>query len=448
MLGRGLEETSVKIDSTVMEAGAPPVASPARLGGSRLVRLRAIDWTPALLLALVVTSFALRLLWLDKPDNALIFDEKYYVNASRVILGLPVAQDDPYADGQPGLDPNTEHPPAAKLLIAASMRLLGDNPLGWRLPSVLFGTLAIPLLYGIVRLAGGAKPLALLATFLLAFDNLVFVHSRIATLDIFLVTLLLLGIYCYGAKRPVLAGLAFAAATLCKIQGLYGLGAIIGWEALRLLRDRWEGGQWQWPNVRRVAIAVAVYAVVFPGLLGALDSRWSSYKNPVAHIQHIFSYGFALSRPAGPQGDESNPWQWLVNEVPMTYLRTDVQEIANDEVQTTRASVFFRGAMNPYVIFITPLAVAFAAASAWKRRDDCSLLVLVLFAVTYLPFWPAAILAHRISYIFYFLPTLPAVAIGAAQLMYAPAMPRLVRWSYIGAVLLGFYAYFPFRQIP
>ena len=132
----------------------------------------------------------------------------------------------------------------------------------------------------------------------------------------------------------------------------------------------------------------------------------------------------------------------------MTYLRTDEQVLVNDEVEATRAVIFFRGAMNPYVIFVAPLAIAYTAYAAFKRRDDWAFLVLALFFVTYGPFWPAALLAHRISYLFYFLPTIPAVAIAAARLMYAPEMPRIVRWAYIGAILLGFYGYFPFCQVP
>ncbi len=429
------------MNSTAMHADASNTdGSPMR---RRPRPVRAIDWTPILLLLLVAAAFYLRALWLDQPQGTLIFDETYYVNAARVILGLPVASGAPYFGAQPGLDPNTEHPPLAKLLMAASMRVFGDNGWGWRLPSVVFGTLSIPLVYGIARRLGGRKEMALLAAFVYAFDNLVFVHSRIGTLDIFLVAFLLLGLYCYLAGRPILAGLACTAATLCKIGGVYGIAIIIAFEGLRLWRARAESGRWDRKALSPLLIAIVVYAVTLPALLGLLDSRWSSYKNPVDHIHHILGYGFALVRQGGPQGEESSPWQWLLNEVPITYLRINVS--AN---QVTRTAVFFRGVMNPYVIAVAPLAVAYAAYSAWKRRDDCSFLVLPLFFVTYGPFWPAAELGHRISYVFYFLPTIPAVAIGVAQLLYAPQLPRAVRWAYIGAVLLGFYGYFPFRQLP
>lgn len=436
------------IETTVPESDVVPTERrwlPLLRG---LRRLQAVDWTPLILMLLIVCSFGFRLIWLDKPDGSLIFDENYYVNAARVILGLPVDAEAPYAGEQPGLDPNTEHPPGAKVLIAASMWLLGDNALGWRLPSVLFGTLSIALLYGIVRQIGGTKAMALMATFLFAFDNLVLVHSRIATLDIFLVCFLLLGLYCYFMGWSTLAGLALVCATLCKIQGLYGVGVLMLFEALRFVRTRYELKRWAFDKLRPVLVMTVVYFVALPWLFGLLDSFWSSYKNPAAHINHILDYGFALTRPEGPQGDESYPWQWLVNEAPMTYLRTDAQVLSDGEVEQTRATIFFRGAMNPYIILVTPLAIAYAAYNAFQRRDDYSVFVLVLFVVTFGPFWPAALLAHRISYIFYFLVTLPAVAMGAAQLMYAPQTPRLVRWAYIGAVLLGFYAYFPFRVVP
>ncbi len=419
--------------------------SPAEKG----LRRPTVDWTPPLLMLLIVTSFAFRILWLDKPDGALIFDEAYYVNAARTILGWPMAADDHYAASPAGFDPNTEHPPGAKLLIAASMRLLGDNALGWRLASVMIGTLSVPLLYGVVRQVGASRPVALLATFVYTFDNLVFVHSRIATLDIFVVSFALLGLYTYLTGRPVLAALALAAATLSKITGAYGIAAIAVFEGLRLIRIRAEEARLERRCLRRLLILIVAYTVAFPSLLGILDRNWShDYQNPFAHIRHILDYGIHLTRPDGPQHQESNPWQWLVNEVPMTYLRVDEKVMVDDQIQTSRAIIHFRGAMNPYLIFMTPFAIAYAGFCAVRRRDDCSFLVLALFVTTYGPFCAAALLAHRISYLYYFLPSVPAVAIGASRFLHAPQALRAVRWAYIGAVLLGFYAYFPFAKPP
>jgi len=415
---------------------------------SRLEWLHAHRWSaPALLLLLTIVSFALRIIWLDKP-NTLIFDEAYYVNAARIILHIPVMPGHPYAGATPGLDPNTEHPPLGKLFIALSMHIFGDNGVGWRLPSVILGTASIPLLYGVVRSLGGTTWLALLATYFYAFDNLVFVHSRIGTLDIFLMPFLFLGVYCYVKGRPLLASFAFVLATVCKIGGLYGVAAIVVFEALRLLRTRAESGRWAWATLRPLLFMVVVYVVYLLWMLGVLDTFWSSYKNPLDHLHHILSYGLSLTRKGGPQGQESYPWQWLLNDVQMNYLTTDVNVMVNGTVTATRHAIYVRGAMNPIIIGAAMMGLAYSAWRAWRFRDPLSFWVVAWVATNYLVYYPVSMIEDRVSYIFYFLPTIPAVAVGLAQFLYAPEVPRVVRWTFIGAVLLGFYGYFPFRQVP
>ncbi|GAI29899.1 unnamed protein product, partial [marine sediment metagenome] len=56
----------------------------------------------------------------------LVFDEQHYVTEARSIL-------------QGGDDLHWEHPPLGKLFIVFGMFLFGDNPLGWRFFSILFG---------------------------------------------------------------------------------------------------------------------------------------------------------------------------------------------------------------------------------------------------------------------------------------------------------------------
>src|SRR5512143_661855 len=107
-------------------AAAAPVAAARPARASRTVLV--------LLGVLLLASLVLRVARLDRP-RALILDELYYVNAARVILSLPRPADDPWAFHPTGLDPNVEHPPGGKLLLAASIRAFGDNPWGWRLPA-------------------------------------------------------------------------------------------------------------------------------------------------------------------------------------------------------------------------------------------------------------------------------------------------------------------------
>jgi len=429
---------------------APALAPTARrsLEGIALRSARSLGKPRVRLALLLACCLVLRGIWLTKPEGALIFDETYYVNAARVILGWSVPAGDPYAGQPAGTDPNSEHPPLAKLIIAGSMGIFGDNGVGWRLPSVLLGTVSILLVYAIVRRVEAREPVAFMAAFLYAFDNLVFVHGRIATLDIFFVTFMLLGIYLYLSNQVELAAVALVASTLCKLAGCYGISALLAFETLRMLRTRVETGAWSFDSVRRAGVLLVTFAIFLPAELGLLDHWWGSYHNPFSHLRHIWNYGFALTREGGPQGQESDPWQWLLNEVPMTYLRTDIQVIVAGKVTITRPTVFFRGAMNPFVVFAAPLGIAYALSRAYTRRGDCSFLILALFCCTYLPWWPPALIDRRVSYIFYFLPTVPAVAMASAQFVYAPELPRIVRWMYVAAVLLAFCDYFPFRTIP
>jgi dolichyl-phosphate-mannose-protein mannosyltransferase len=402
-----------------------------------------------LLIVILAASFALRMVWLSQPDDALIFDEKYYVNAARVILGIPPGQDT-YTDHPPGLDPNSEHPPLAKLLVAASIAMLGDNAYGWRIPSVVFGTASVLLMYAIARRVSADVYVGLLAAALLAFDNLAFVHSRIFTLDIFQLAFMLLGIFWYVGGRPGLGGVGFALAALCKIGGTFGLFAMAGYEALRVARgDRpWRDGARD-ATVRLARMGLAFGAVFFL-LLGLLDRAWVGYAQPLEHVHRIVTYGAELRRPAGPSGIESYPWQWLWNDTEIPYIRLEQQVKRGEELLENRPIVLFLGAMNPFVLALWPLGLAFVAWEWWRRRPgaDLGALALAWFAMTYAPFLAASLIGQRISYLFYFLPTLPAVVLAGGYFLLRAGLPWPVTWAYLAAVLLGFYGYFPFKPVP
>jgi len=414
-----------------------------------------------LFLLLLIVSAILRVIWLDQPmgeheldsqkvyGSSLIFDETYYVNVARILLGLP-HNPNVYRGAPLFEDPNKEHPPLAKLMIALSMRVLGDNAMGWRLPSLIFGIFSIFIFYLLMKRISRNLKFSLLATFLYSFDNLVFVHSRIAVLDIFVLTFMLLGFYWYFGNRTNLAAISMGMGTLCKIGGFYGFLTLA---AYHFLREIYRGKQKEKQKIRwydklgwleRFTI---IYGLTVFVLLFLLDRLFAGYENPIDHLIFIAQYTAGLIREK-PVDIESYPWQWLLNEVKIPYLSSGVQYKVGEQVVSEKTTVLFLGAMNPLIIYLCLPVMAYVTYKYWKKGGAISLFILVWFASTYLPFYPLSIIVHRIMYIFYFLNTVPAVCAAVAYILVDRKAPHFVIILYAVGVVAGFFALYPFKIIP
>ena len=394
---------------------------------------------------LLVASALARFFWLTRPGRQLIFDENYYVNAARVMIGAHVPHGAPYAGSAVGLDPNTEHPPLGKAVIAGSMRVFGDNPLGWRLPSILAGLAAILLVYLIVRRVSGRPWLAVFAAATFSVDNLVFVHSRLATLDILFVAPALLAVWLLFRDMTLWAGVACGIAILMKLPAIYALLALV---ALVLFFPKDPDAPDRWRRCFRTAglLAGAALATALVGLW-VLDLQFSRYHSPFTHIAHMVRYGAALSRHGGPIGSESYPWQWLANEVQIPYLRIDQSLSVGGEQLGGRSLVHFRGAMNPAMIGLALVGLSYAGARALRQRDRLAAWTVCWSAGFFVPFLVGSVAFHRISYLYYMLPIVPAIAVANAMLLWHEGVPRAVRWGYAAALAVGVAAYFPFRNV-
>ena len=424
------------------------------LGNRLLGRLRDSLAEPEQVLALLLlAAFAARAVWLTTP-NSLIFDEAYYVNASRVILGWEVPVNGNYRDSSAGIDPNVEHPPLGKVLMAGSMAVFGDNGLGWRLPSILAGLLALVALYLIVRAAGESRWLAILAATIFAFDNLSLVHGRIGTLDMLVLAPILLAAWAGLRGRWLLAGAFAGLGFLVKLTALYGLLALLVMAALAALatwrtEQRMRIGR---AEVRPAVSAVAGFLLVAAAGLWALDARFTTYANPLDHVRHMLEYGANLTKPGGPpslcRNNDSAPWQWLANDCEMIYFRVTTDTKVDDVIIATRADIDFRGAMNPALLGAMAFAIPFGLWQAIRQRNRLATWALVWLGASYLPIVALAFFGHRITYIYYFLPLVPALGALIAAFLLRSGLPRAVLWGYLAAYAFGFAAYFPFRHVP
>jgi dolichyl-phosphate-mannose--protein O-mannosyl transferase len=451
-----------------------PLPAPRQRAGELLQRLPRWWLEPRALLGLLcVCSLGARLFRLSAPQSSqsgkgsLIFDELYYVNAARVFLGIAVpCHDDhcePFSTNPAGTDPNSEHPPLGKLLVAAGMRVFGDAPLGWRVFPVIFGTLAILAVYWLVRSAGGGSWLALGASSLMAVDNLALVHGRIATLDVFVVVFMLAAAALYLRGHPLIAGAVLGVGACTKLVAPFLLLVLLIFEGIRILvRQEWRGPRgWRLPAARLIPLAgcTAVFAVVYIGLLDILDILVSPYHNPgdagcpgsgssfsnsIVHTRFMLCYAGKLTSPDGPRGIASYPWQWFLNQEPITYFRVDSNiTIGNQTI--AHPLVWFQGVMNPAIILLALPALAVAAHSAWRERDDLSAFVLAWTVGTFLPFFYSSWRNERTSYLYYMLIVLPAIYIAVARLFSRRYLPRPALLGYVCILGYEFWSLYPFR---
>lgn len=160
----------------------------------RTAKDRLWGWLGPALVTLL--AFIVRVWNLGFPHK-LVFDETHYVKHAWTLLQVgyetewPKDYDPQFNAGEIyGFEDKAAfivHPQLGKWLIAIGMRVLGgDNPWGWRIMGVLFGTAAVWLLARAGRRLFGNTKLGVLAGFLFAIDGQGIVMSRTAILDIFL----------------------------------------------------------------------------------------------------------------------------------------------------------------------------------------------------------------------------------------------------------------------
>jgi predicted membrane-bound dolichyl-phosphate-mannose-protein mannosyltransferase len=424
-----------------------------------------------LLVVLSLVSLGARAAWLglpcDKPcssvsQHRLIFDENYYVNAARAIAGVPLARGAQYAGAPVGDDPNSEHPQLAKLIIAGAIRTLGDGPLAWRAGSLLMGSLAILGLFALVLAAGGRRPLALGVAALMAGDNLLLVHGRLATLDIYALAPMVWAAVLYLRGRRLSAGALLGVAACMKLVAVWVLVVLALAEALRLLNEgrglsRHDVRRAVSAAGRRLAVCAAAAAASYLVLLGLLDRLVPPYDpvthrvitgGPLSHTLHMLRFAAQQTSPRGPTGISSYPWTWLADFKPIVYSDIGLVNPANRRLVLAPTGHFLGFISPPVLLFAVP-ALALALWGVRRRTASPTALLGAAWLVgTFVPFALLSLLAHRTSYLYYMVVVMPGVYLLVGSLFARPGLPRWARLSWMVAVAVAAVALYPFTPLP
>jgi dolichyl-phosphate-mannose-protein mannosyltransferase len=385
----------------------------------------------------VIAHFAL-LIGLSTPDK-LYFDEVHYVPAARQMLSADISA--------PRLNPM--HPPLAKQLIAISIDVFGDTPLGWRYAGVVFGALALVGVYLCGVALFEAQGAAIAAAMIAFFNQMVFVQSRIAMLDIFALAFGLLAtaafIHGFRKTRPhlwfALAGFACGLSAACKWSGLFVLATCVAIVAVIRLMQGWrvrfvdaEDSDWYrpelWPDLRLYHLAIcfvlipaAVYFSTFVPLYGfSLPDIFEAQRR-------IFGDNTTTAIAGHTYMSAWPTWPFLVR--PVWYL---FDKIGEDEI----AAVVMLG--NPLVLWpmLGALAVGLRDWIVARRYD--AFLILAFYLGPYLA-W--AWLPRTLGFLYYYLPPATFGSLALVYLLRRGNNPRWLLWAFVAVAFAGFAAMMP-----
>jgi len=271
-----------------------------------------------------------------------------------------------------------------------------DTAFDWRFFSIIFGTLGTIIFYFICRKLGFSTKGSIIATFLLAMDDMVFVTSGLALLDIYMITFMLAAVLFYLDEKYILSGIFVALSANCKLMGVLIIIAIfLHWAIYRV--DKWK----------EFAVSLVVAAVSFVFFLEYFDLFINkAFENPITRINALLSGTAAVVFTNPKLSISSRPWTWLYPQwFRAFYMGPNVPVIIYS--------------YNPqYLSFISPtiqiLIIPIIIYMIYKaiKKSKVAGLVLLWFLATYVIWIPLDIISNRVTFVYYFLSTTPAICIG------------------------------------
>jgi len=150
---------------------------------------------------IILMSLVLHVFVIAQPQHLQMWDESIFLELLRDFLK--------------GEDHVSYQLPGFYFFAGAAVSIFGDNWFSWRAPQVIFGMLTLLVFYKILCKITSEKN-SLLATTILSFDTIFFVHSTLFLRDVPLIFFGMLSFYLYLKNRYYLAALVLGFSFLIK----------------------------------------------------------------------------------------------------------------------------------------------------------------------------------------------------------------------------------------
>lgn len=395
--------------------------------------------THIILISLILHAFVIA-----QPQFLQIWDESIFIELMRDFLK--------------GEDHVPYQLPGVNLFQGTATLIFGDNWFSWRVPSVIFGMLSLFVFYKVFCNYTNERN-ALLATTILSFDTIFFVHSTLFLRDIPLMFFGIFSFYLYIKKRYYLASLVLGFSFLIKETALFFLFLIminhyVSFPKKIRMTNLKKGIIFSSILISSFLIPLSVYDMIYQPIiyepivvtqelpdgrevpisypkLKVMESRGyvkqtpvGVINNPVEHLNVFFSKGYLSSEAYKIKNWETNPtnypYSWVL-PIPLPENANSLGWVKEDLFDETYSGVLhvgkvfgieWRGDPNqPLWIIGFWSSVGLVAYGIIKQRDKTTLFLASGIITMYVPYLILQF-TGRVMFPYYFILTVPFLSFG------------------------------------
>lgn len=337
------------------------------------------------------------------------FDEVYHAVTAKAYADNNSDAYNPFAPApKEGTAYDWLHPPLAKLIQAGSIKMFGDIPIGWRLPSVIFGTAIIPATFALSFILFGPA-VAVFASTVIAFENLTFVMSRITMNDVFLTFFVLVSfvfvtlyLKLYKTKYLIASAVFLGLSIGSKWTGAYAILVIFITVLFAQIKNH------------RLS-ANLLFIIIIPSImyLASYGQFWVQghtmrdfvdlhkqiwwYQNR-HDLKHSYGTTPLYCVPEGLNEPKTwCPWALNVRGVYFSY-----------EEYGDNLAGYIYALGNPLIFWGGVIAVSYMVGKFIDEKNKKVLLVIVAYSI----FWVPWVFSPRIMFLYHYLPAIPFLAIS------------------------------------
>ncbi|MBI2327296.1 phospholipid carrier-dependent glycosyltransferase [Candidatus Curtissbacteria bacterium] len=416
-----------------------------------------------LLIFLTVFSLAIRLFRLTEPSHY-YFDEVYHAVTAKAYADNNPAPYDPFSPApKEGTAYDWLHPPLAKLIQAGSIKIFGDVPFGWRLPSAIFGTGIIGATFVLANLLFGPV-VAIFAATVIAFENLTFVMSRITMNDVF-VTFFVLMSFIFAA----LYVRSTSEESFSHLGGVKKRSVLLFLTSLFLgfsIATKWTGF-WAilalfiyifWDDFKQKLVSPKILSLfIIPGVIYLLSYSqfWLQgytfkqfynlhqqiwWYQSRGDLEHSYATTPIFCAPKGLSGPKTFcPWALDIRPVYFSYEQYGSPRSPRGEAGEKAGYIYALG--NPLIFWAGLVAISYIVGRLIAEREKKYLLILLGYFIFWLPF----VFTPRILFLHHYLPSLPflAIALGVALFQIYKSRAKYLVLIFLILVAVVFFYFYP-----